>query len=193
MPVLAVRFPNTHCRLLTGLLLPCPSVCSGFLPVYPILESPTARKGVESVQRQREDDEEGLSPVGLGPKGEKRKWVGLLGRERVGETRGDNMSWVREQVQRWEVKRGRECTLDSLRNLEVPSGVRGPKDRAPRPLTQIPLLANIPVLQIYWLLRNNNCLRPEAEAASFPLSTGDWRLEMSPNTDVQDVVSHLWV
>lgn len=56
-----------------------------------------------------------------------------------------------------ESMRENECTLDSLRNLEVPSGVRGPKDRLLRPLTQIPLLANIPALQIYWLLRNNNC------------------------------------
>ncbi len=98
------------------------------------------------------------------------KWSGGKSRERVRE---------------------RERALDSLRNLEVPSGVRGPKDRAHRPLTQIPLLANIPVLQIYRLLRNNNCQRPEAKAGSFPLSSGDLRLEMSPNTDVQDVVSHL--
>lgn len=88
-------------------------------------------------------------------------------------------------------ERERECALDTLRNLEVPSGVRGPMDRAHRPLTQIPLLANIPVLQIYGLLRNNNCQKPEAKADSLPLSSVDWRLKMSPNTDVQDVVSHL--
>lgn len=73
----------------------------------------------------------------------------------------------------WEVER--ERALDSLRNLEVPSGVRGgPKDRARQPLTQIPLLANIPVLQIYGLPRNNNRQTPEAKAASFlSLSSGD--------------------
>lgn len=73
----------------------------------------------------------------------------------------------------WGGNGGREWTLDSLRNLEVPSGVRGPKDRAQQPLTQIPLLANIAVLQIYGLLRNNNCQRAEARITSFPLRSGD--------------------
>lgn len=86
-----------------------------------------------------------------------RKWVQLSGRKRVavGETWGDNVSWSIVGWREVNVERENECTLDSLRNLEVPSGVRGPKDRPLWPLTQIPLLANIPVLQIYWLLRNN--------------------------------------
>lgn len=70
-----------------------------------------------------------------------------------------------------EVK-GESAQSDSLRNLELPSGVRGPKDRAHRPLTQIPLLANIPMPQIYELLKNNNCLRTEVKAGSVPISSG---------------------
>lgn len=52
MPLFAVCFPNTRCRYLTGVLQPVSAQVS--LPVYPILESPTTRKGVESLQRERE-------------------------------------------------------------------------------------------------------------------------------------------
>ena len=70
--------------------------------------------------------------MGLGPKSEKKKWVGCQGEKdwewgRDGVTTqvelGSDVGW-------WEVKGDRKCALDSLRNLEVPSGVRGPKDRA---------------------------------------------------------------
>ena len=174
--MLAVHFPNTHCRILTAVPQPFPSVCSGFPSCLPWTEI-SYRQKRSGISAEREDYEEGWSPVvGLGPKGEKRKWVELSGRKGlgVGETWGNNKNWVRE----WSGVVGskeRESAVDSLRNLEVPSGVRGPKDRAHRPLTQIPLLANIPVLQIYELLRNNNCQRPEAKAGSVPLSSGDYR------------------
>lgn len=60
-------------------------------PVYSILESPTARKGVESMQRERQRMI-GVGGEFCGPKSEKGKWVGLSGSERVRETWGENMS-----------------------------------------------------------------------------------------------------
>lgn len=71
------------------------------------------------------------------------------------ETWGDNASW--DTV--WNSKSAsRESGyLTAWENLEVTAGVMGPKDRAHQPLTHIPLLANIPVQQVYWLLWNNNC------------------------------------
>lgn len=94
---------------------------------------------------------------------EKKGWEwgrhGATTRAEFGSGDGERESRVRE----------REKALDSLRNLEVPSGVGGgAKDRARQPLTQIPLLANIPVVQIYGLPRNNNCQTPEDKTEAAP-------------------------
>lgn len=98
------------------------------------------------------------------------------------------------EVEWWEVERGRERKpLTAWETLRCHLAWGGPKDKARQPLTQIPLLANIPVLQIYGLQRNNNCQTLEAKADSFSLSSGDSRLEMSPNTDFQDAVCNFWV
>lgn len=73
------------------------------------------------------------------------------------EAWSDNASW--DTV--WNSKSASKESgyLTAWENLEVPSGVMGPKDRARQPLTHIPLLANIPVQQVCGLLQHKNCQR----------------------------------
>ena len=116
------------------------------LPVYPALESPERRW---TLRRHRGDAEEGWGPAGLGPTGERTKWVALSGEQREGE-------WgVRTRVERSGVvgskgKGVRECALDSLRNLEVPSGVRGAKGQGSATFDPDPSFSKHPSAADLW-------------------------------------------
>lgn len=136
------------------------------LPVYPILESPTTRKGVESLQRERMMRRgEVLWAWGLRVRGEKG-WSCQGERVGVRETMGDDTSWVRE----WRGvvgKKGRRrvCSWQP----EKPWGAiwrEGAKGQGSLTFDPDPLFSKHPSSADLWVARNNNCQRPEGKAGS---------------------------
>lgn len=171
MPALEEEsFPDTDCGCLAPVLLLCRCLlCLLFLFTLDWNPPPPEKEWNPQSERMIRKGEV------LRVYGWDGKIGGIIREERVGVGKawGDNTSWVREwrrvagSRERESRARKREL-LTAWETLRCHLAWGGPKDRVCQPLTQIPLLANIQVVQIYGLPRNNNCQTPEDKRETPP-------------------------